>query len=166
MNARLLCIATALLLAGPAASGLEADDVIRMNKAGVGEDVILAQMRAAKARFVLTADDIVRLKKEGVSDQILKAMIESATNQPAREAPPQPAAGGGDRTAQGNVGLLVLENLDSLDYSVQVDPEHRNVFFYKASAAEGREPLPARSSQVYRLPPGLYRLTWVAGADS
>jgi len=158
-----------VMLFTSAAAGLEADDLVRMAKAGVGDEVILAQMRAARARFALTADEIVRLKKEGVSDAVLKAMIESA-----QAAPAAPDGTGDGAKSPGrpvgvpaaDVGTLILENLDSRDYSVQVDPEHGNIFYYGASSAEGREPLPARSSQVYRLAPGAYRLTWVAGADS
>jgi len=142
-----------------------------MTKANVGDEVIVAQMRATKARFVLTADEIVRLKKEGVSDAVLKAMIESAKAQPVKEPPADARAGEENQPPAAepkatDVGLLILENLDSRDYSVQVDARNRNVFYWKASGAEGREPLPARSSQVYRLAPGNYRLTWVSGADN
>jgi hypothetical protein len=70
-----MTLAAAVLAVGPAAAGLEADDVVRLTKANVGDEVIIAQMQAAKARFALTADEIVRLKKEGVSDAVLKAMI-------------------------------------------------------------------------------------------
>jgi hypothetical protein len=165
MVRHLLAVA-ALLLAGSAAPALEADDVVRMAKAKVGDEVILAQMQAAKARFVLTADDIVRLKKEGVSDAVLKAMIESAKAEFRREAPAEPERAPATRPEAGETGTLILENLDSRDYSLQVDPGHRNIFYYKASGAEGREPLPARSSQAYRLPAGTYRLTWVGGPES
>jgi hypothetical protein len=170
MNRYLLALAAAVLFAAPAAA-MEADDVVRLTKANVGDEVIVAQMRAAKARFVLSADEIVRLKKDGVSDAVLKAMIESAKAQPAKEPPADARAGEENQPPAAepkatDVGLLILENLDSRDYSVQVDARNRNVFYWKASGAEGREPMPARSSQVYRLAPGNYRLTWVSGADN
>lgn len=80
-----------LALLGSAALAMDTDDVVRLAKAGVGEDVIIAQMQAAKARFVLTADDIVRMKKEGVSDAVLKAMIQSAKPAPEpAQAPEEP----------------------------------------------------------------------------
>jgi hypothetical protein len=169
----------AVLAVSSAARAMDADDVVRLAKAKVGDEVILAQMKAAKARFVLTADDLVRLKKEGVSDAVLKAMVESAKPEPAGEkapapekappaenAPVQPAGRHAPEAPAGQTGTLVLENLDSRDYSVQVDAERGNLFFYKAVSAEGREPLDARSAQVYRLPAGTYRLTWVGGAES
>jgi hypothetical protein len=162
-----MLLAAVLLVAAPAAWALDADDVARLAGAKVGDEVILAQIRAERARFVLTADQIIRLRKEGVSDAVLRAMIETGKPRPAAEAP----AGAPARTEPppapaAEPGTLVLENLDSRDYSVQVDAEGRNVFFYWGSSAAGREPLPARASQVYRLPPGGYRLTWVGGAES
>jgi hypothetical protein len=159
-----------LVALGQVAAALEADDVVRMTKANVGDEVIIAQMQAAKARFSLTADQIVRLKKDGVSDVVLRAMIEAPKDDAGKETVPAQRTGeSADSSAAkpgADAGLLILENLDSRDYSLQVDPLHRNIFYYWASGAEGREPLAARSSQVYRLAPGTYRLTWVAGADS
>jgi hypothetical protein len=157
----------ALAAASPLAAGLESDDVVRMAKANVGDEVIIAQLQAAKARFSLTAEDLIRLKKEGVSDAVLRVMIEARPPAAGPEGASAPQSGDRGPAKPGpEAGSLVLENLDSRAYSLQVDPEHRNVFYYWASSAEGREPLPARSSQVYRLAPGTYRLTWVAGQDS
>ncbi len=75
---------------GQRALALDANDVANMAKAQAGDEVIIAQIRATKARFALTSDDIIRLKKEGVSDAVLKVMIESAS--PAQSAPSAPAA--------------------------------------------------------------------------
>lgn len=169
ISRRLLMIVLLLAVPGAAAAAMETEEVVRLTKAQVGDEVIIAQMKAAGARFALTTDEIVRLKREGVSDAVIKAMIESA---PPREPPPaakaeprpQPAAPAAEPAAAS--GTLVIENLDSRDYSLQVDAEHGNVFFYSASAAEWRRPLPARSSQAWPLPAGAYRLTWVGGSDS
>jgi hypothetical protein len=54
------------------------DDVIAMAKDSVGDDVILAQMRATHTYFRLTSNDIRDLKKSGVSDKVISAMIKSA----------------------------------------------------------------------------------------
>ena len=53
------------------------DDVIAMAKDGVGDDVILAQMKATHTAFRLTSNDIRDLKKNGVSDRVINAMIKS-----------------------------------------------------------------------------------------
>jgi hypothetical protein len=171
-----------------AARALEADDVVRLAKAGAGDEVIVAQIKVTKARFALTADEIVRLKKEGVSDAVVKAMIETAVaaaepapaarapegERPAaaREAPAParaaeaPAEPGREaQSPAGELGTLILENLDSRDYSVQIDAQRGNIFYWKGTGSAGRELLPARSSLVYRVSPGGYTLRWVGEKD-
>lgn len=165
---RLLTVALLAALA-PTAWALETGDVIRMTKAQVGDEVIKAQIEAEKARFELSADAIIRLKEEGVSDAIIKAMIETAgRTDEAGEEPAADAAEAGDApeiveepTGDGQ-GTLILENLDSRSYSVQVDSTHGRIFYYGGVATEGREALPARSSQVWNLPAGRYDVRWVA----
>ena len=172
----------AVLATASTAPAMDADDVVRLTKAKVGDAVILAQIEASGARFAPSADEIIRLKKEGVADPVIKAMIESGAARPAEPAKENvsdtlavkvsdtfssgsaAAARRPNRTAEN--GTLILENLDSRDYSVQVDAERRNVFYYRGSSAEGRELLPGCSAQVHRLPPGGYRLTWVGDAES
>jgi hypothetical protein len=61
------------------------DDVIAMAKDSVGDDVILAQMKATHTYFRLTSNDIRDLKKSGVSDKVISAMIKSA-DQPKTSA--------------------------------------------------------------------------------
>jgi hypothetical protein len=53
------------------------DDVIALAKDSVGDDVILAQMKATHSYFKLTNNDIRDLKKNGVSAQVINAMIKS-----------------------------------------------------------------------------------------
>ncbi len=64
------------------------DDVIAMTKDNVGDDVILAQMKATHTYFRLTSNDIRDLKKSGVSDKVINAMIKSA-DQPRTSAQTQ-----------------------------------------------------------------------------
>lgn len=52
------------------------EDVIKLVNAGIGEDVIIAKVRASEPGFQLEADDLVALKQAGVSDRILAAMME------------------------------------------------------------------------------------------
>jgi hypothetical protein len=54
------------------------DDVIAMTKDSVGDDVILAQMKATHTYYRLTSNDIRDLKKNGVSDRVISAMIKTA----------------------------------------------------------------------------------------
>jgi hypothetical protein len=96
---RNFALAAAFVLAGSTAWAMDSDDVTRMAKARVGDDVIVAQIHATKARFVLTADDIVRLKKDGVSDAVLKAMIETAKPEPKKESSEPARSGAGAQEA-------------------------------------------------------------------
>jgi hypothetical protein len=54
------------------------DDVIAMAKDSVGDDVILAQIKATHTYYRLTSNDIRDLKKAGVSDRVINAMIKTA----------------------------------------------------------------------------------------
>jgi hypothetical protein len=57
---------------------LTVDDVIAMARDSVGDDVILAQMKATHTYYKLTSNDIRDLKKNGVSDKVIRAMIKTA----------------------------------------------------------------------------------------
>lgn len=69
------------LLSVPAAYGrdhrMELSDVRALLEAGVGEDVILAQMIREHARFELSTEDILDLKRLGASDRLIEELIES-----------------------------------------------------------------------------------------
>jgi TonB family protein len=56
-------------------------DVLKLTKAGIGEDIILRQLRRA-APVELTADQIVYLTNAGVSQNIVKALIDGGTQLP------------------------------------------------------------------------------------
>ena len=62
-------------------SSLESDvdnaRIIEMTHKGLGDDVIIARIKASATKFNLSDDDLARLKKEGVSDSVVAAMIQS-----------------------------------------------------------------------------------------
>jgi len=62
-------------------SSLESDvdnaRVIEMTHKGLGDDVIIARIKAGATKFSLSDDDLANLKKEGVSDAVVAAMIQS-----------------------------------------------------------------------------------------
>ncbi len=53
----------------------EVDEVLKLTKAGVGEDVIVAYVKGSRSYFSLTANDILHLKDEGVSSAVVTAML-------------------------------------------------------------------------------------------
>jgi hypothetical protein len=69
-------------------SSLESDvdnaRVIEMTHKGLGDDVIIARIRASPTKFELSDDDLAVLKKAGVSDAVVAAMIQSTQLSVAR----------------------------------------------------------------------------------
>jgi hypothetical protein len=71
------------------------DTILRLVKAGIGEDTIVGMVNQQQGRYSLSADDIIALKTAGVTDKILSAMIVRngagyAAAAPTATAPPQP----------------------------------------------------------------------------
>ena len=58
------------------ATTLTNEDVLKLNEAGLGDDVIIAKINAAtQAAFRVETDDLIGLKKAGVSQNIIAAMV-------------------------------------------------------------------------------------------
>jgi hypothetical protein len=63
------------------------EDILKLVKAGMGEEVILGTINSKAGKFSVTTDDMIALKQAGVSDKIIAAMV-------ARGASPMPAPNG------------------------------------------------------------------------
>ena len=68
-----IALASARSVPGP----LSIYDVVDMSRNGVGEEVIIAQIRNSGSVFTLSKDDVIRLRGEGVSDRIVSVMQET-----------------------------------------------------------------------------------------
>jgi len=64
-----------------------AEDVLKLSRAKVHDDVIVAFIQNDSRRFSLSATEILHLRQEGVSDRVLTAMLGQRT---ADEPPPPP----------------------------------------------------------------------------
>ncbi|HTS29690.1 MAG TPA: hypothetical protein VMH81_27655 [Bryobacteraceae bacterium] len=64
-------------------------DVVKLVKAKVADDLIIAKIKQSKTRFDVSVDGLVALKGSGVSDAVISVMMNPAA--PAATAPP-PAA--------------------------------------------------------------------------
>ena len=53
----------------------EADDLIRLAKSGVDEEVLMAYIKAAPDTFDLSADDIITLKDLGVPSKVISEAL-------------------------------------------------------------------------------------------
>lgn len=61
----------------PDSSAMSIDEVVRLAKEGLSDDVIVSQIKATYSYFELTTDDIIELKKAGVSEKVIDAMIKT-----------------------------------------------------------------------------------------
>jgi hypothetical protein len=100
-------VAIAIVVLGPlllAQQILNNASVIKMVKAGLSAEIVVAAVRAQPGHYDLSPDGLIALKKAGASDPIIAAMIarNSATASPS--ATPDPAAGDAD-AAVGPNGL-------------------------------------------------------------
>jgi hypothetical protein len=84
--------------AGTAHSALTVEDVIKLAKAGLSEDIIIQQIRKNGQAFDLSTEELIALKAASVSDRVIQAMLEPskaetpAPNTPAPNAPAPVAA--------------------------------------------------------------------------
>ena len=78
---------------------LTVSDVKSLTKAGIGDDLIISQIRNSRTIYHLSTADIIDLKKAGVSDKVIDFMINTQSQIPSAEAagvvgatppPPQP----------------------------------------------------------------------------
>jgi hypothetical protein len=52
------------------------DSIIKMLKAGLGEDLIVSTVKTQPGRYSIGLDDLIALKGAGVTDKIITAMVE------------------------------------------------------------------------------------------
>jgi len=62
-----------------AQTALTNDSVIKMVKAGLGEDIVVSTLKSQPGHFTTSADDLIALKTAGVSDKIIAAMMEKSS---------------------------------------------------------------------------------------
>jgi hypothetical protein len=66
-----------------AASGLTAEDVIKLAKAGLSEDIIIQQIKKNGRAFDLSTDQLIALKTATVSDRIVEVMLDPSKSDAA-----------------------------------------------------------------------------------
>ena len=70
-----------------AAEALTNDSIVRLVKAGLGDDLILQAIRGTPGRYSTDADALVSLKQAGVSDRVISGMMNKGRVQITPEAP-------------------------------------------------------------------------------
>lgn len=81
---------TLFTVAGLGQTALTNDSIIKMAKAGLGEEIIVSTINAQPGQYAITPDDLIALKTAGVGDKIIAAMV-SRMASPAAGAPANPA---------------------------------------------------------------------------
>jgi hypothetical protein len=95
------------------------DDVIRMSRAGVSDDAIVAFIHATRDRVSATADDVIAMSEAGVLKAVIEAMI--ADPQPNAEQagsepePPSSDSPGDDKTPPPDAAPPTSEAPESAD---------------------------------------------------
>ena len=76
MNFTHALIAAALMVAAPAlAETLTPESIVSLSSMGLGDEAIVAKIKATNTRFDLTTDQMIDLKKKGVSGPVIAAML-------------------------------------------------------------------------------------------
>jgi hypothetical protein len=71
---------------GPEPKAMTMQDVIKLSKAGLSDDVIIEQLKTRNQRFDLSTDQLIQLKTAKVSERVIEVMINPAYK-PAPAAP-------------------------------------------------------------------------------
>jgi len=85
--ATLVAAAAMLLSVCAAQTALNNDAIIKMVKAGLGDDIVVSTIKAQPGQYGTSPDDLIALKKAGVTDKVIGAIIEKAAATPAPAAP-------------------------------------------------------------------------------
>jgi hypothetical protein len=100
MRLKGVILACLLVVAALAQTALTNDSIIKMVKAGLGDDLVVSTIKAQPAKFTTSTDDLIALKGAGVSDKVIAAMIERAS------APAAPATPAASTAATAGAGLV------------------------------------------------------------
>ncbi len=121
-------------LAGSAQSSLETDvdnaRIIDMTHKGLGDDVIIARIKASPTNFTLSDDDLAALKKAGVSDAVVAAMIQSTQLTVARvkiDGNPVEVRVIGEQKVGGRLGHDVTFGIKSVKNKAYLQGQHASV---------------------------------------
>lgn len=67
---------------GPGRPVLTVDDVLRLHRAGVPANVIVARIRTSHVPARLSVEDIIALKEQGLGAEVLEALVEATAPRP------------------------------------------------------------------------------------
>ena len=118
----MMCVGTLILFSGAfeasaASDKLTNEDIVKMVKAGLGAQIIVATIKSQGGAFDISPDALVALKNAGVTDEIIATVIQAAG---AAAAGPQSAKGNEVTLADGTqVTLRLLKAVSSATAKVE-----------------------------------------------
>ena len=80
-------LALILAFAAPQETTFTKDDVLKLSKAGIGDDVILAKIEQEKRSLKVTSTDLATLKEAGVSEKVLARLKDFVVVKPSTGSP-------------------------------------------------------------------------------
>jgi hypothetical protein len=117
-----MCVFVAIPCHAQEKTILKNEDIVRMTKSGLGEDVILAVIKQTPTAFRTTPKDLVDLKKAKVSEAVIEAMI-SAVPVPLEPAKPAVYPGRIIKEGVGWGEFTVGANMPALEQALGL-PDH------------------------------------------
>lgn len=107
MKIRLLALLLLVISLPAFAAPLTNADVVKLVKASIDEETILAKISTSDAAFDTSADALIALKAEGVSDRLMRAMVLKvpAPTQVSVARPVAPAPKAGVKTRRFDVAI-------------------------------------------------------------
>ncbi len=146
----LACWILALVFALPAGA-LEPAEVVALHRAGVGDAVILEQLRATGVPGPLAAADLLRLHEAGITPEVIREMIRLG-RPPAPDAVPAGKA------------VIRLTNEDTDRYCVLEQPGEGRLVLY-AGSSQINPTLSREETRDFVVAPGTWHLTWMGESD-
>lgn len=108
----------ALTVVAAAQETLNNDSILKMVKAGLGEDLIVTMVQTQPGKYSVKPDELIRLKKAGVSERILAAMATKGSG----VNPSGPVASGPAKIAPNTSIRLAVEEAVSSSSAKAGDP--------------------------------------------
>ncbi len=125
----LISLAMFLVASSPVRSAedkLTNDDIVRMQKAGVSESIIIQTIRSSKQNFDLTPTGIIALKEQKVPDSIIEAMQNASAPQAPAASPAATA------TSSMGMGVTLVDGGDRIQMRYSAPQARGGAFSTKA----------------------------------
>ncbi len=146
----LCAVGTLLFIGTPAAysqSSLESDvdnaRIIEMTHKGLGDDVIIARIKASAPKFSLSDDDLANLKKAGISDPVVAAMIQSTQLTIAKvtiDGNPVEVRTIGEQKVGGRLGHIATAGIKSVKNKAYLQGQHASLIASRKPVIEVQLP--------------------------